>query len=69
MRPEYDFTNSVKNPYARKLRKQITIRIDQETIDYFKSMAVDQGIPYQQIINLYLRDCAETKRKIRIKWD
>ena len=68
MRKEYDFSNSVKNPYIRKLKKQITIRIDDETIEYFKSMAVETDIPYQNLINMYLRDCAMTKRKVKIAW-
>ncbi len=68
MRDNYDFSNSVKNPYAKQLKKQITIRIDEDTIKYFKSMAEEKGIPYQSLINLYLRDCAETQRKLNITW-
>lgn len=66
MRDSYDFSNSVPNPYAKRLKKQITIRLDQETISYFKRMAEEKGIPYQSLINLYLRDCASTQREL--KW-
>ena len=68
MRKEYDFTNSVKNPYTAKLRKQITIRIDADAIDYFKRMASSTGIPYQNLINLYLCDCAENGKQVSITW-
>lgn len=63
MRDEYDFTNAIKNPYAKKMKKQITIRIDEETISYFKDMAVSSGVTYQNLINLYLVDCAKKHRK------
>ena len=68
MKKEYDFKNSIKNPYAKQLKKQISIRLDQPTIEYFKKMATEQGIPYQNLINLYLRDCAENEKKLEIKW-
>ena len=68
MRESYDFSNSVKNPYAKRLKKQITIRIDEETISYFKGMAESKGIPYQSLINLYLRDCASEHRQLETKW-
>lgn len=68
MRDEYDFSNARKNPYAKALKKQITIRIDEPTIDYFKQLAEESGIPYQSLINLYLRDCAQTNRKLEIAW-
>ena len=69
MREEYDFTNARKNPYAKRIKKQITINIDEETIAYFKGMATDSGIPYQTLINLYLADCAKEKRQPVISWD
>ena len=69
MREEYDFTNARKNPYAKRIKKQITINIDEETIAYFKGMAADSGIPYQTLINLYLADCAKEKRQPVISWD
>ncbi len=68
MRKEYDFTAAKKNPYAAQLKKQITIRLDEESIDYFKSISQDAGIPYQSLINLYLRDCAANQRKLNLKW-
>jgi predicted DNA binding CopG/RHH family protein len=68
MRDEYDFSNARKNPYAKALKKQITIRIDEPTIEYFKQMAEESGIPYQSLINLYLRDCAQANRKLEIAW-
>ena len=68
MRESYDFSKSVKNPYAKRLKKQITIRIDEETIAYFKKMADSKGIPYQSLINLYLRDCAKEHRQLETKW-
>jgi predicted DNA binding CopG/RHH family protein len=58
----------VKNPYARRLKQQITIRIDQDTIAYFKGMAVEEGIPYQTLMNMYLVDCAASHRRLRAKW-
>ncbi len=69
MRDEYDFSNSTKNPYIDRLGKtQITIRIDNDTIKYFKNQAKEVGISYQNLINLYLRDCAEKKKKPEITW-
>ena len=68
MRKSYDFSNSVPNPYAQKLKKQITIRLDEDTISYFKSMADEKGIPYQSLINLYLRDCAQSHRDLQLQW-
>ncbi len=69
MREEYDFSTARKNPYAKRLKKQITINIDTETIDYFKSMSSSSGIPYQTLINLYLADCANNKRELAISWN
>ena len=68
MRDSYDFKNSKRNPYANRLKKQITIRLDEDTIDYFKGLSEEKGIPYQSLINLYLRDCADTHRTIKIHW-
>jgi len=68
MRKEYDFTNSKRNPYAKHLKKAITIRLNPEIIDYFKKQANETGIPYQQLINLYLTDCVKKKQKIQIDW-
>lgn len=68
MREEYDFSAAKKNPYAAQLKKQITIRLDEASIAYFKSISEDVGIPYQSLINLYLRDCAASQRKLNLKW-
>lgn len=64
MRDEYDFSNARKNPYAKRLRKQITINLDAEVVDYFKAQAAVSGIPYQKLINFYLSDCAANKKQI-----
>lgn len=68
MKEEYDFSNARKNPYAKKLKQQITINIDSEVIDFFKQMSATSGIPYQTLINLYLSDCMTQKRKLNISW-
>jgi uncharacterized protein (DUF4415 family) len=68
MRKEYDFSAGRKNPYAAQLKKPVTIRLDQEAVAYFKSLAEETGIPYQSLINLYLRDCAASKKKINLAW-
>ncbi len=70
MRKEYDFSKlkGRKNPYAKELKKQVTIRMGVDIIDYFKQLAEETGIPYQNLINLYLRDCVQSRRKISIKW-
>ena len=68
MRKHYDFSESVSNPYAPKLKKQITIRLDEDTVAYFKAMAEEKGIPYQSLINLYLRDCAQEHRELQLAW-
>lgn len=68
MRKEYDFSPSRKNPYASQLKKQITIRLDEDAIAYFKTISEELGIPYQSLINLYLRDCAASHRKLDLNW-
>ena len=68
MRKEYDFSKSRKNPYAKLLKKQITMRLEEDVIDYFKKLAGETGIPYQNLINLYLKDCATSGRKLTFKW-
>ena len=68
MREEYDFSNARKNPYAKKLKKQITINIDAATVDYFKALATETNIPYQTLINLYLSDCAAKKKRPSLSW-
>lgn len=66
---EYDFSNAKKNPYAKKLKTQVTINIDTSTVDYFKKLASDTGIPYQTIINLYLTDCAKQEKRLNIAFE
>ena len=68
MRKEYDFSKSKKNPYAAGLKKQVTMRLDADIIDYFRALSDDNGIPYQTLINLYLRECALKHRKLRMEW-
>ena len=69
MKDNYDFSKSIKNPYTAKLKKQITIRVYEDTITYFKQQAEETGISYQNLINLYLRYCVEHKQKISFDWD
>ena len=68
MRAEYDFSKSRPNPYAKKLKKQVTINLDVDAIDYFKIQAEITGIPYQTLINLYLSDCATKKKQLQVSW-
>ena len=68
MRDEYDFSKARKNPYATQLKKSITIRLDEESVDYFKAISEEIGIPYQTLINLYLRDRATSHRKLNLQW-
>lgn len=68
MRKRYDFSKSVKNPYAKNLKTQVTLRLGVDVIEYFKSLAEETGIPYQNLINLYLRDCVHSKKKLVPKW-
>ena len=68
MKKEYDFSKAKKNPYLQKIKKQVTIRLDVDTIAYFQHLAEDNGIPYQTLINLYLRDCAEKHKKLNTRW-
>ena len=68
MEKNYDFSKSIKNPYTKKLKKQITIRLEKNTLEYFKSIASEIDIPYQKLINLFLRNCAENNQKPEISW-
>jgi uncharacterized protein (DUF4415 family) len=68
MKKHYDFSKAKKNPYARKLKRQITLRIDEVTIEYFRALSEATGIRYQTLINLYLRDCASQRRKLSMEW-
>ena len=70
MKAEYDLTKmkSRKNPYARRLKKQITLRLDPDVIEYFKQKSEENGIPYQTLINLYLQDCRASRRDLKMTW-
>ncbi|MGR6841675.1 BrnA antitoxin family protein [Aliivibrio wodanis] len=70
MKDEYDFSTmkSRRNPYASKLKKPVTMRLSEDVIDYFKEMSEDSEIPYQSLINLYLRDCVNNHRKLDMSW-
>jgi predicted DNA binding CopG/RHH family protein len=65
MRKQYDFSKAVKNPYAKLFKRQVTIRLDETTIGYFKGLAHETGMPYQNLINMYLRDCATHQKKLQ----
>lgn len=68
MLDEYDFSKARKNPYAKKLKKQVTINLDVDTVDYFKGQAEASGIPYQTLMNLYLSECAMNGKQLHISW-
>jgi uncharacterized protein (DUF4415 family) len=68
MRKEYDFSKARRNPYAKRLKKQLTIRLDEDTLAYFRELAEETGIPYQTLINLYLRECAAQKKRPSLRW-
>ncbi len=68
MRKHYDFSKAKPNPYSRRLKRQVTIRLDRDTITYFNELAQETGIPYQTLINLHLRECASTRRKLSVLW-
>ncbi len=68
MKEEYGFSQSIKNPYVKKIKKQVTIRLEDEVISYFKKLAEETGIPYQSLINLYLQDCVKMQRKPSLEW-
>ncbi len=68
MKKKYDFSNARPNPYAKRLKKQITLRLDQSTLTYFKNLGERLGMPYQTLINMYLRDCAEHRKELRVQW-
>ena len=70
MKAEYDFSTmkARKNPYASKLKKPVTMRLSEDVVEYFKAMSAEAGVPYQSLINLYLRDCLAQNRRVQIKW-
>jgi uncharacterized protein (DUF4415 family) len=68
MRQRYDFSKARRNPYAKRLKRQVTIRIDEQTIAYFQELPRELSIPYQTLINLYLRDCATMRKRLAVQW-
>ena len=68
MLDEYDFSKSLKNPYIKRLKRSVTIRLESDTIEYFKSLSKDSGIPYQTLINLFLTQCAKENKKPEVVW-
>ena len=68
LKKEFNFDKAVKNPYAKELKQQITIKISPSTIEYFKQESAETGIPYQTLINMYLDECVREKRKLKIEW-
>ena len=68
MKNKYDFSDSIQNPYVKKLKKHITIQIEEEIVDYFKTLSEEMGIPYQSLINLYPRDCMRSQKKLWLEW-
>jgi len=68
MKKQYDFSKSVRNPYARKLKRQVTIRLDSDTIEYFKGLSVSAGIPYQNLIQPLFAECAAEKKRLKVDW-
>jgi uncharacterized protein (DUF4415 family) len=68
MKKNYDFSKAEKNPYAKRLKRQLTLKLDEETIRYFQDMAQDLSIPYQTLMNMYLRDCADSGKRLRLHW-
>ena len=68
MRKEYDFSKAQKNPYVGRLKRPVTIRMDEGTVSYFKQLAEETGVPYQTLINLYLRECAASHKRLSLQW-
>ena len=68
MRKRYDFSKAKRNPYARRLKQQVTIRLDTDTLEYFRSLSDETGIAYQTLINLYLRECSAARRRLSFNW-
>jgi uncharacterized protein (DUF4415 family) len=68
MRTSHDFSAGTRNPYAKRLTQQITIRLERDVVRYFKALSAETGIPYQNLINLYLRECASESRRPSLRW-
>ena len=69
MKKHYDFSKAVKNPYAKRLKRQVTIRMETDVVDYFKELSTQEDMPYQKLINIFLRDCAIHKKRPVIHWE
>ncbi|HXV49790.1 MAG TPA: antitoxin [Candidatus Binatia bacterium] len=68
MRKHYDFSKAKPNPYAKRLKKAVTLRLDERTVEYFEELSEETGIPYRSLINLYLRECTAHRKKLAIHW-
>jgi uncharacterized protein (DUF4415 family) len=68
MKKHYDFSKAKPNPYAKRLKKQVTIRLDEEALAYFQKLSDETGIAYQTLINLYLKDCAASGKRLELLW-
>ena len=68
MKDHYDFSKAKRNPYAKKLKRQVTIRLDEDVLGYFRELSDETEIPYQTLINLYLRECAKTRKRPSMRW-
>ena len=68
MKKHYDFSGAIKNPYAKRRKKQVTIRLDDSTLAYFRGLSDETGIGYQTLINLYLRECAGSRKRLSLPW-
>ena len=68
MRKEYDFTNAIKNPYAKKLKKKISMNVDEDVIDYYKKESISTGVPYQTLMHLTLKQCADSNKKLQVSF-
>jgi predicted DNA binding CopG/RHH family protein len=68
MKKHYDFSDAKRNPYAKRLKKQVTIRLEESTLAYFKQLASELAIPYQTLINMYLKDCQVQRKQLRLEW-
>jgi len=68
MRKHYDFSQAKPNPYAKQLKKEVTLRLDERTVDYFEALSEETGIPSRTLINLYLRECAASRKRLALRW-
>lgn len=68
MRKHYDFSQAKPNPYAKRLKREVTVRLDEGTVEYFEAIAAETGIPARTLINLYLRECAASRKRLALRW-